>query len=367
VLTNFNTPLISSIIIMQAQLDAIFESCRKAYCYEESDEEMELTYLDTDTEEEDNSKRFSKRSQKNDSTDLPYQCTYCDKSYKRTSERSRHVELFHEVEGRNEICVICGAHFVKKSQLRIHVASQHGKDPEAAGTTPEAIAAILNSRPYQCSYDNCTMTFPTEGKLKKHEKRHQDKRHICGFDDCNACFAFRKELQEHIKLAHTLKEFVCCLCDEEFSSLDTLQQHLRLHQERDKPMNNFAKDSAPETLQKVFRCEYDGCNRVYTNKKNLNQHVRANHLNVTFECDICEGKFKHKHSLKRHYTTAHKKTWKEPSVEVKEEKKSTKRKATKSTKTQQEYNEERPKRRKANDGSITFKLLGPRLGESLLD
>ncbi|KAL0490615.1 transcription factor IIIA [Acrasis kona] len=322
--------------------------------YDDSDIEINIDDDDSSEESEVDDEVYEDMPEKK----LPYKCTYCEERFERTCDRTRHTLQFHETEGRNEVCVICNAHFSKKSQLRCHVSVVHKKHPIDSKTSSEAIAAILNSCPYKCDEEGCEMAFPTEQKMLKHKAKHQDKRYICAYDGCGCSFAFRKEMQEHIKDLHMLKEYVCCLCQQEYSTIGTLRDHMRLHQqqrEKNKLKNNIHDEEDEDRTEEVaqphlFRCEYEGCDRVYTRKGNLNMHVKSIHLNKTFDCDLCEQKYKNKTNLKRHYIAVHKKEYED----------APKLRASKRKRTVEQYQEDyKIRRRKDGKSKLLKKILGP--------
>ncbi|KAF0971763.1 hypothetical protein FDP41_009986 [Naegleria fowleri] len=151
---------------------------------------------------------------------------------------------------------------------------------------------------YKCTHPSCGKEFTSKGKLDKHLKKHEEKRHLCGFPSCRKTFSFRHELLEHIKLKHSPKQSVCIICNKEFKDLQALQVHLRTIHKNEK---------------KVFRCHHEDCNKCYTNKRNLDDHIKTTHLKTKqFKCDICQRVLKHKASLRRHYKNVHNQVYVDP-------------------------------------------------------
>ncbi|KAG2375189.1 hypothetical protein C9374_010193 [Naegleria lovaniensis] len=151
---------------------------------------------------------------------------------------------------------------------------------------------------YKCTHSSCGKEFTSKGKLDKHLKKHEEKRHLCGFPSCGKTFSFRHELLEHIKTKHSPKQSVCTICNKEFKDLQALQAHLRTIHKNEK---------------KVFRCHFEDCNKCYTNKRNLDDHIKTTHLKTKqFKCDICQRVLKHKASLRRHYKNVHNQVYVDP-------------------------------------------------------
>ncbi|EFC42475.1 zinc finger protein [Naegleria gruberi] len=204
-------------------------------------------------------------------------------------------------------CVMCNCTFHKKSQLRAHVLDAHreASDDSSSNNSDETDEEQIIPKPkdvvvtvYKCPHQSCGKEFYSEGKLDKHLKKHEDKRHLCGFPSCGKQFSFRHELLDHIKDMHSPKQSVCTICNKEFKDLQSLQVHLR---------------TIHKNENRVFRCHYDGCNKFYTNKRNLDDHIKTTHLKTKqFKCDICQRILKHKASLRRHYKNIHNQVYVDP-------------------------------------------------------
>ena len=70
-------------------------------------------------------------------------------------------------------------------------------------------------------------------------------------------------------------EFSCAHCDEKFRHKGKLKHHLLSHTE--------SRD--------MFKCEWEGCGRLYCEKRNLDFHIRTFHKGNKFTCAVCEKQF----------------------------------------------------------------------------
>ena len=69
--------------------------------------------------------------------------------------------------------------------------------------------------------------------------------------------------------------------------------------------NGRGSNKVPKTPNQYF-CPHAPCDKSYSTKGNLEQHVRANHLNTNYECPLCPGKsFKWASGLSIHKKKCH--------------------------------------------------------------
>ncbi|KAI8918050.1 hypothetical protein BC831DRAFT_385549, partial [Entophlyctis helioformis] len=55
----------------------------------------------------------------------------------------------------------------------------------------------------------------------------------------------------------------------------------------------------------VFPCTFDGCNRKFTRKYNLEAHLRSHLDERPYVCTLCPASFSRQHDLKRHTSSVH--------------------------------------------------------------
>ncbi|XP_053549764.1 zinc finger and BTB domain-containing protein 41 [Bombina bombina] len=161
-------------------------------------------------------------------------------------------------------------------------------------------------KPFEC--DVCHQRYSTKSNLTVHKKRHSSdtiihqKEHKCPC--CNKLHASRKTLAKHMKRFHpeNSQEFLavkklkseswkCDVCNKSFTRRPHLQEHMILHSQ-DKP----------------FKCSY--CEEHFKSRFPRLKHQEKHHLGP-FPCDICGRPFNDTGNLKRHieYTHGGKRKW----------------------------------------------------------
>jgi general transcription factor IIIA len=87
-------------------------------------------------------------------------------------------------------CPHCEMAYAKHHQLRTHIASSHSPP---------------GTKPFKCTHENCTWSFPTSQKLKVHQKTHGGDRYMCSHDvhgDEGMVFPNWSALRAHVKMEH---------------------------------------------------------------------------------------------------------------------------------------------------------------------
>ena len=117
-----------------------------------------------------------------------------------------------------------------------------------------------------------------------------------------------------IKNVHENVRYNCDKCEKSFSRKFDLSDHVRVVHENirhncDKCEKSFTrKTNLNEHIQAVHenvRYSCDGCEDSFSQKKNLNEHLRNVHENVRYSCNICEKSFSLKNYLRKHIRNVH--------------------------------------------------------------
>lgn len=205
----------------------------------------------------------------------------CDKAYDTAESLRSHVRAKHEATESRFSCEECRA-----SNLEI-LANSEGQDDRQVRTTQFASYSELQLHndkfhPPTCAY--CPTSFGTKKELTRHmevqhgiiandEKNNNRKRgeFPCTFLGCGKNFTKRGNLNVHIKTVHeNERAFVCG------------KTELALPEEYSGEGSAQAGDTSV-----VY-----GCNRSFTSKASLEEHVRTAHLNLPSKRMVREKKRK---------------------------------------------------------------------------
>ena len=136
-------------------------------------------------------------------------CENCDKRFRGSYELNIHKSIEHE--GHRYSCKHCGKEYRSSSGLAYHIKSRH---------------LLLNER-LKCS--RCESSFPTNQKLKLHERRtHQIKKLACNY--CKNEFVYDWIFKKHqqrckAKPGQGRNIFLCCNCNKRFNKRSYVRQH----------------------------------------------------------------------------------------------------------------------------------------------
>jgi general transcription factor IIIA len=125
-------------------------------------------------------------------------------------------------------------------------------------------------------------TFLRDGHLKHHIKnQHSNVRdHVCDWEDCTATFTTATRLRRHIA-THRAKEKFRCRgfpgCDRFFRKQETLDAHILADHHKIKP---YACDQ-------IDMATGQACNKSYDNAERLRYHMRAKHDPTKYSCEVC--------------------------------------------------------------------------------
>lgn len=96
--------------------------------------------------------------------------------------------------------------------------------------------------------------------------------------------------------------YECKVCNRKFRQSGNLTKHLKSHQNAHLRWNR-------STNEKPFRCTFDGCDKSFTAKSSLQNHIRTHTGEVPYRCDFpaCDERFHAKSALFNHVKYFHKK------------------------------------------------------------
>lgn len=178
---------------------------------------------------------------------------------------SKQIRTLHLTKKRTFPCPIdgCSQIFKKHQELKAHEFDHTQKNP------------------FECPHPGCEMSFRWMNRLKRHMKIH--KGYSC--PECEEKFEKWTLLLKHKTSAHQVQQ-ICAVCKKTFSHRHRLKVHMKIHSEE----------------REVFECPREGCVRYYSEKRNLDAHIRSYHDGRRFPCmhETCKQTFAFKHKMLEH-------------------------------------------------------------------
>ena len=243
-----------------------------------SDEDISIDQFDKDFSlEDENAKRRI------------YQCDQCDKSYEVKSSLKVHIKTVHEGK-RDHKCKECDKSYTQKATLDAHISAIHTQIKQ------------------QCP--KCEMSFTT----KRHRRDHLNRVHGEEKEKCFVCYKMicKSLLEDHIKSKHEFytkydlgygivdhnlknpeqKRYQCNQCDKSYTQRGTLNQHI-------------------ETIHQFVKHQCAKCGMIFKKRQSLRNHLKFQHGEEKNKCDVC-GKMVFKSQLENHIKDKHEKVYQCP-------------------------------------------------------
>ncbi|EEF28801.1 transcription factor IIIA [Ricinus communis] len=283
-----------------------------------------------------------------------YFCDYCGICRSKKSLITSHIQTHHkeemnkdksdegvEADGvKSNTCAECGANFKKAAYLRQHMRS-HSLERPYVCSVDDCQASyrrkdhlnrhllIHKGKLFKCPIENCYREFVVQGNVKRHVKELHcesspcakigEKQHVCQESGCGKVFRYlsklRKHEDSHVKLDAV--EAICLEsgCMKHFSNSQCLRAHIQsCHRyttceicgtkqlKKNLKRHLRTHESGGSSVERI-KCQFKDCCHTFSNKTNLNQHVKAVHLEVKpFACGIpgCDKRFSFKHVRDNH-------------------------------------------------------------------
>ena len=221
-----------------------------------------------------------------------YVCTICNKSYKRSDHLKRHM-VVHDPEPNYYECEYCLKKFNFNYHLTAHLKNVHFESKQ---------------KQYEC--EKCHLFFNKKRKLYKHQNTEHQKvieKIPCYFPYCNKSYITKQKLEDHIKKFHmsNLNNNIVQDQNEIIFKNNNISNENNINDNNNDINEN--NDDFSEKNKKYFRCPYKECLKVYSSHYNLSVHIKTFHLKIkSFACELCDNKYYHKVSLKKHLLMEHK-------------------------------------------------------------
>lgn len=94
------------------------------------------------------------------------------------------------------------------------------------------------------------------------------------------------------------KCFKCPHCDSDFAQQNSLNQHIQMVHKKPPVFNPI---NQPSPSPSSFPCQY--CRNTFTNRQQLERHVRIHVSSIDLKCNICDKQFTTQESLSQHKLT----------------------------------------------------------------
>ena len=114
---------------------------------------------------------------------------------------------------------------------------------------------------------------------------------------CNVMYGSATELKLHFATLHQRQTFECFVCNKLFLQKFNFLAHI---------------DRVHPDLGKNFCCQF--CDRVYTTREALHEHIEQSHKTPFFICPMCQKTLPSSESLKKHVSACQKKNAKTSKV-----------------------------------------------------
>ena len=173
-------------------------------------------------------------------------------------------------------CKFCPKNFKQSSNLKVHERRIH-----------------TGEKPFKCKV--CLKQFSDSTMLDRHNRIHSGSKPFqC--ETCNKCFNDIGNLNKHKRIHSVEKPYECENCGKYFRELDQLKAHERIQDScLERLKSPYRKIHSKEN---DYRCEV--CQKCFTNVQNLKRHIRIHSAEKPHKCKICGKCFREQDHLKIH-------------------------------------------------------------------
>ncbi|KAM9241667.1 zinc finger protein 333 [Dugong dugon] len=254
------------------------------------------------------------RHEKTHTSEKFFECQECRKAFKYSSNLRRHMRI-HTGEKPFE-CNQCGKTFTRNFNLILHQRNHTGekpyecKDCGKAFNQPSSLRSHVRThtgeKPFDCN--QCGKAFREHSSLKTHMRTHtKEKPYEC--NQCGKPFRTSTHLNVHKRIHTGEKLYECSTCGQVLSRLSTLKSHMRTHT-GEKPYacqecgrafsepSSLRKHKRTHTGKKPYMCQE--CGRAFGQSSHLIVHVRTHTAGKPYACNQCDKAFRHSSSLTVH-------------------------------------------------------------------
>ncbi|XP_045912253.1 zinc finger protein 335-like isoform X1 [Micropterus dolomieu] len=259
------------------------------------------------------------------------------KKYKKYINRNRYYKTLKPLL-RPHNCWICGSRFLTQEDLRFHVDSHEGNDPELFkclqcnyrckrwSSLKEHMFNHEGTKPFKC--EECDYTSVYRKDVIRHSAVHnKDKKRktelapkvsefLCPV--CHRVYPMQKRLTQHMKTHSSEKPHMCDKCGKSFKKRYTFKMHLLTHIQSlgdskfkcefcDYTCDNkklLLNHQLSHTNDRPFKCDY--CKYSTSKEEFLVSHLAIKHTGEKpFSCEMCHFMTKHRKNLRLHVQCRH--------------------------------------------------------------
>ena len=220
-------------------------------------------------------------------------CIHCGIAVS-NKKMKRHISRVHTTgkdEGEFKIpCIHCGEE-IRRREMKQHLDNIHGTEPNLTGPKNSITLEDVEDK-LQCTKCNCQ--FVNKIHLQTHMSQIHSRKHYMDCEKCGKSIS-SQNMPRHMKEMHFVdgEVFTCDNCEMVFSTLRQIKQHC-------KDVCSEGTSISYELLQdNNTKCEL--CDKTYSSKSSLRQHVERVHDNViNFKCKNCQQGFYMQNDYRRH-------------------------------------------------------------------
>ena len=225
-----------------------------------------------------------------------YQCDFCEKSFTLQSNLKRHTEQIHQKKKHE--CLHCHKTYGRSDILREHIKCVHGTEKSYKCDYLDC-EKLFQSRPAKKAHmDTVHKKLPKKVSKPKVPKQNQGGHQI----QCPKCFKIIRSgnIITHNKRFHADSKYPCEFCENSFSKISALQEHLRTDHEGLESKILELEQKQPEK----HICEL--CGKNFTRNRGLLEHVaNVHHGRKDFKCQFCQKEFALKNNMVAHVKMVH--------------------------------------------------------------
>ncbi|XP_050072473.1 testis-specific zinc finger protein topi-like [Anopheles maculipalpis] len=210
-----------------------------------------------------------------------YSCTFCKLNFLTLEAVLDHREQCQEYNSYRAAhllnvssqycCNVCMAMFGTLSQLYEHRYSNHHYFPRRRGLLevlcPESDELLLNCE--LCGFCCNQLRTLLQHRAEKHANTDHDNTPVA------EKLAAPQKTTKKLDKEETTRQFLCEKCGKTYTQSSHLWQHLRFHNK-----------------VRPFSCSVQGCNRSFTIRPDLSDHIRKCHTGERpYACEVCHKRF----------------------------------------------------------------------------